>query len=179
MRVVHQQRAGRARRECGRELVEAVHHSPGLIGAAGRARRGAQHARTGRRRARRRGVGPRQRGLEQAADHRVRDLLLELVRSCAGGKDAKPRRRGGRVVEQLRLADTGRTLDEHDRPAPARRPGERGVQLSALAVALKQARTGLVATHTETVPGRPQLAWPRHPHRTTSRGPSQTPIRHR
>ena len=101
-------------------------------------------------------MGPRQRGLEQAADHRVRDLLLELVRSCAGGKDTKPRRRVGGVVEQLRLADTGRTLDEHDRAAAARRPSERGVQLSPLSLALQQTQTGLLASHTETVPARPQ-----------------------
>ena len=61
-----------------------MHDAPRLIGAAGRTRRSAEHPHAARPCARRWGVGARQCGLEQAADHRVRDLPLELVRSRAG-----------------------------------------------------------------------------------------------
>jgi len=74
------------------------------------------------------------------------------VRPRAEGEDAEPSRGGRRVVEQPRLADAGRALDEHDRPAPLRRPRQRIVQLRALGLALEQAQTGLTASHAETLP---------------------------
>ena len=154
MHVVHQQRLRRARRERRRERVQTMDHARGLLGAARRAERAPKHAGDRCPGARRRGVGLRQHRLEQTADDRERDPPLELMRPRTRDTDAKPRRGGRRVVKQLRLADPGRTLDEHHRPPPARRPRQRDTQLATLDLALKQARAGIVVSHSETVPAR-------------------------
>ena len=152
MHVIHQQRPRSTRRKRGRERVQAVHHGASLLGVAGLARRSPQHPRTDRPSALHRVRAPRDSGLEQIADHPIGNTLLELVAPRTAGNRADARRRGRRILEQPRLADAGRPLDEHDRTVPARRPRQRSAQLRALGLALKQAHSEPVASHYETLP---------------------------
>ena len=88
-------------------LCAWINHALGMHGRAG------QHALTDR------GVGAHHRGFEQLTDDRIGKSHLELAAASRQHHHPPAPRAPHARVQQLRLADTGRALDERERPSTA------------------------------------------------------------
>ena len=173
LRVIHQQRPGRARRECGRDRVETMRPRPGLLGAAGAPSVAPAGARTAAPAPAGGASVPASAGSSKTADHREGTCRSS---SCARArKTPTPSRAAATAASSSNcvLPIPGGTLDQHHRAAAAAAPANAAFNSAALGLALKQARDRARGRPHRNRTGPPPAAWSRHPPRTTSCGSSQ------
>ena len=142
--VVDDEQLRALRGEVGHQPVEAVERAERRVGLARGVRAlGQEHGRGQRggaaeRALERRGAHPPQPRLEQLPRHAPGVGGLELAAARRRDREAALRRGRARGVEQARLADAGRPLDDDDAAAAGDRVAERRVEDGELGVTLVQ-----------------------------------------